>query len=82
MKSVLNSGFTQLNSDTDKLEVILWEMTDIEATLKELRFNIPYRQIIVDIETDQIPRFLDVASRMGILTSYHHYMFTSLVSII
>ena len=44
------------------------------------RYNIPYKHIIVDIETEQITHFLDVASRMGILTSYHHYMFTSLVS--
>lgn len=55
-------------------------MSDIEKTLKELRYNIPYRHILVDMETAQIPTFLDIACRMNILTSYHHYMFTSLVS--
>lgn len=76
---MLNSGFTQVGSRQQKLDVLLWEMVDIERTLKELRYNVPYRHIIVDIETEQIPHFLDIALRMGILTSYHHYMFTSLV---
>lgn len=80
VKSVLNAGFDQMRKSKTKLDVIFWEMTDIEKTLKELRYNIPYKHVIVDIETEKITHFLDVASRMGILTSYHHYMFTSLVS--
>lgn len=55
---------------------------DIEKTLKELRYNVPYKNVIVDIPTEDIPHFLEVALHMSILTSYHHYMFTSLVSLL
>lgn len=80
MKSVLNSAFYRLKTEKEKLDIVYWEITDLERTLKDLRYNVQYKHIIVDIQTDQIAHFLDVAARMAILTSYHHYMFTSLVS--
>lgn len=78
---MLNAGFQQLKADKEKADIIFWEINDIAKTLKELRYNVQYKHIIVDIQTDQISHFLDVAARMSILSSYHHYMFTSLVSI-
>ncbi|XP_067946370.1 glutamate receptor ionotropic, kainate 2-like [Watersipora subatra] len=78
IKAVINSGFYELQRKREKIDVLYWEINDIEKTLKELRTNVNYKHIIVDIQTDQIAYFLDVAARMGILTSYHHYMFTSL----
>jgi len=77
--AVLNSGYHQLTTGEKKIDAVFWEINGIEKTLKELRYNVQYKRIIVDIQTDQITYFLDVAARMGILTSYHHYMFTSLV---
>ena len=41
MKSVLNAGFDQMRSSKTKVDVIFWEMKDIERTLKELRYNTP-----------------------------------------
>ena len=81
MKSVLNAGFLQF-SFHEKIDLIFWPMDNTEKTLKDLRYSIPYRQIIVDIETEEIVDFLKSAYDMHMLTSYHHYMFTSLVCII
>ena len=77
---MLNAGFYQLKREKEKLDIIFWEMTSVEKTLKELRYNVQYKHVIVDVETHEVAYFLDVAARMGILTPYHHYMFTSLVS--
>ena len=78
VKSVLNAGFLQF-SFHEKIDLLFWPMENCERTLKDLRYTIPYRQIIVDIETEGIADFLKAAESMGMLTAYHHYMFTSLV---
>ena len=79
LKSVLNADFLQHRNREDKIDIIFWELRDIEQTLKELRYNQPYKHVIVDIHTHKIKEFLQAAAAMGLLTTYHHYMFTSLV---
>jgi len=54
-------------------------MESIEKTLKDLRHSVIYKHIIVDIETELIEKFLRIAFEMKMMSSYHHYMFTSLV---
>lgn len=80
IKSVLNADFLQHRTREDKIDIIFWELRDIEQTLKELRYNQPYKHVIVDIHSHEIRSFLQSATAMGLLTTYHHYMFTSLVS--
>lgn len=80
IKSVLNADFLQHRSSEDRIDTVFWEMKDINQTLKELRYNQPYKHIIVELRTHEIRAFLGAARGMGLLTSYHHYMFTSLVS--
>ena len=74
MKSVLNAGFDQMRSSKTKVDVIFWEMKDIERTLKELRYNtpcfssvcVPIRHIY-DIPTMQFVAGISKIMRCGVL---------------
>ncbi|XP_067947116.1 glutamate receptor ionotropic, kainate 2-like [Watersipora subatra] len=77
IKSVLNAGFLQFGLH-EKIEIIFWPMADMQRALKDLRYGHSYQHILVDIKTEDIADFLKAAHKIGMLTSYQHYMFTSL----
>ena len=74
MKSVLNAGFDQMRSSKTKVDVIFWEMKDIERTLKELRYNTTYSSSlcvpighVYDIPTMQFVAGISKIMHCGIL---------------